>query len=94
MTAATKEKPKADFLEPHYTLAELAEAWHMSERTLRDWFVGEIGVIRFGVPRLRKQKKRAYVSLRIPQSVAERVYYRITGKQIYPTGGNCPMTAP
>ena len=68
----------ADFMERHYTLGELARAWHMSRSTLEAWFAAEPGVIRFGVGKLTKSRKRTYVSLRIPESVARRVYRRRT----------------
>jgi hypothetical protein len=78
-TATTKEKPRPDFMELHFTLGELAEQWHTSERTLREWFINEPGVIKFGVAKLTKGRQRPYVSLRIPASVALRVYLRMTG---------------
>jgi transcriptional regulator GlxA family with amidase domain len=62
--ADSNERP--EFLERHYTLAELGDAWHMSNRTLRKWFLREPGVIRFG--------KSTYTSMRIPESVARKVY--------------------
>jgi hypothetical protein len=68
-------------MELHFTLGELSEQWHTSERTLRDWFIDEPGVIRFGVANLTKGRKRAYISLRIPESVALRVYRRMTGNR-------------
>jgi hypothetical protein len=84
MMAEPMETDRPDFLEQHYTIAQLAEAWHMSTRMLRKWFANEPGVIKFGVGKLTKNRKRAYVSLRIPESVARRVYqqnaYRRTGR--------------
>lgn len=49
-------------LEPHFTPAALAERWNVSVSYVRQRFAREPGVLRCG---------RA---LRIPQSVAERVY--------------------
>jgi hypothetical protein len=66
MMVQPADNTRPEFLERHYTLAELGEAWHMSNRTLRQWFVGEPGVIRFG--------KDTYTSIRVPESVARRVY--------------------
>ena len=70
-------------MEKHYTLAELAEAWHLDIETIRPWFLNEPGVLRQGGSSLLgKGKKRAYVSLRIPESVAKRVYERKTQSRI------------
>jgi hypothetical protein len=71
---------RADFLERHYTLTELGKAWHMSRHTLRDWFIDEPGVIKFGVQKLNKARQRVHVSLRVPESVARRVYRARTGR--------------
>jgi len=78
---------KADFLERHYTLAELAEAWSMSARTLRGWFREEPGVLKFGCGKLNNGRKRVHVSLRIPESVARRVYRKRTGSDVLPAQG-------
>jgi hypothetical protein len=80
MTMAQTELGRADFMERHYTVAELAKAWHMGQRQIREWFINENGVIRFGVGRLTKNRQRTYISLRIPESVARRVYRQHTGK--------------
>jgi len=57
----------------HYTVAELAEAWNVSEDFVRDLFRDEIGVIRWF---RRRTGRRRYVVLRIPAATAERVYRR------------------
>jgi hypothetical protein len=79
LKAMTKEQIRPEFAERHYTLAELALNWHVSVRSLRDWFLDEPGVIRWGTPTLTKGRKRTYLSLRVPESVALRVYRRKTG---------------
>jgi len=85
----TKELPsRPDFLERHYTLTELASQWQVSRRTLRPWFINEPGVIRYGTGKLNKARQRSYVSLRIPESVARRVYRRRTGGDVYPSGAH------
>jgi hypothetical protein len=61
--------------ERHYTLGELS-TWGYSRTTLKRWFENEPGVLRQGESRLRRGRKRPYVSLRIPQSVALKVYQR------------------
>ena len=76
-----------DFLERHYTLGELAKAWHMSRRSLHPWFINEPGVIKYGAGKLNKARRRTHVSLRIPESVARRVYRRITGGDFQPAKG-------
>ena len=78
----------AEFLERHFTLAELAKAWHMSPQTLRVWFIEEPGVIKYGGAKLVRGRKRTHVSLRVPESVARRVYLRRTGQEIYPVHAN------
>ncbi|HEY6371270.1 MAG TPA: hypothetical protein VIX37_11880 [Candidatus Sulfotelmatobacter sp.] len=79
---------RADFLERHYTLAELAKAWHVSRPTLHAWFAEEAGVIRYGSDKLKKGRQRTHISLRVPESVARRVYRRRTGREVYPANGN------
>ncbi len=78
------EPERSEFMERHYTLAELAKAWHMSERSLRPWFIDEQGVIKWGTGKLTRGRKKVYVSMRVPESVARRVYRRRTGKDIQP----------
>jgi len=60
-------------LERHWTVAEVAEAWQLSRDAVRRLFQNEPGVfaLRDTNPRRRK---RPYVTLRIPQSVLERVH--------------------
>lgn len=73
---------RAEFMERHYTLAELEKAWHVSYRKLATWFRNEEGVIRFGESKLKKGRQRTYVSLRVPESVARRVYRARTGRDV------------
>lgn len=58
--------------ERHFTPHELAEIWRLDETTIRRIFADEPGVMRIG--RANPRRKRGYVTLRIPASVAERVY--------------------
>ena len=76
-----------DFLEKHYTVAELAKAWHVSPHTIRPWFLDEPGVIHYGSEKLKRGRKRAFRSLRIPASVAEKVYRRHTRRELQPANG-------
>lgn len=63
--------------EPHFTPQELAKQWKVSTQTIRRLFADEPGVLVFGSP--EKKHKRPYVSIRIPQSVAQRVHSRKLG---------------
>ena len=62
-------------LEKHYSVAELVELWGLSEKTIRRMFVSEPGVVKWG--REETRFKRAYITLRIPESVVQRVHRRI-----------------
>jgi hypothetical protein len=59
--------------EKHYTPAELAEIWGVDPETIRNVFRNEPGVLKLG----NGGGKRAYITLRIPESVAERVHRRL-----------------
>jgi hypothetical protein len=74
----TQERPA--FLERHYTLGELAAAWHVSRRTLEAWFRDIEDVVRYGSANLRRGRKRTHLSVRVPESVARRVYHAHMGK--------------
>jgi len=57
------------------TPAELARHWALSVDTVRHLFEAEPDVLIFGE---RRPGRRRYRTLRIPLSVAERVYRRLT----------------
>ncbi len=59
-------------LERHYSVSEVAALWAISENTVRRIFDGENGVLRWGSP--ETTRKRAYQTLRIPESVLIRVH--------------------
>ena len=61
--------------EKHYSVLELAEHWNLSDDFVRRQFRDEPGVIQWV---RQKPGRRRYIILRIPQSVAERVYRRFT----------------
>ena len=61
--------------EPHYTVEEIARLWSLSKDSVRRLFKNEPGVLAIS-PR-RRRGKRAYVTLRIPLSVVERVHRKI-----------------
>lgn len=64
-----------DFAEQHYTVAHIAELWSFSHDVVRKLFEREPGVLVLGDHGSRS--KRRYTTLRIPQSVVERVHRRL-----------------
>jgi AraC-like DNA-binding protein len=46
---AAKKEPHSE-LERHYTLAQIADAWHVSESTVHRYFINEPGVLKLGHP--------------------------------------------
>jgi hypothetical protein len=62
--------------EQHYTPSDLAKMWGVSVQTIRELFKQEDGVLKIGNAGTRN--RRAYQTLRIPQSVAERVHTRLS----------------
>ncbi len=61
--------------EHHYTVLELAKLWNVSTDLVRKIFLTEPGVI---IISRRRRGPRIYRTLRIPHSVAMRVYHRLT----------------
>jgi len=64
--------------ERHYAVAEIAELWNLSSDKVRELFENEAGVLVIGERSPRH--KRRYITLRIPQSVLERVHSRLSSK--------------
>jgi hypothetical protein len=66
--------------EKHYAPDELAELWGVSAETIRNVFREEPGVLRFSQPKQAwlSRRRRKYVSMRIPKSVAERVHKKLS----------------
>jgi len=62
-------------LEKHYSVSELAQLWGLSEKSIRRIFFNEPGVVKWGHDESRF--KRAYMTLRIPESVVQRVHRRM-----------------
>ena len=60
--------------EPHYSVADLAQSLNLSPDAVRRLFEDEPGVLVLGGG--NRGGKRRYTTLRIPKSVAERVYRR------------------
>ena len=69
-------------LERHFSSKELGEAWGISDTKVRRLFKDEPGVVKIGEPsrRLGRKLKRSYFTMRIPESVAIRVYERMRQK--------------
>jgi hypothetical protein len=62
-------------LERHYTTAEVAKLWQVSQDTVRNIFRDVPGVVKIARPETRS--KRTYTSFRIPQSVLETVHAKL-----------------
>jgi hypothetical protein len=65
----------------HYTVAELAERWHVSPNTVRRLMADEPGVLKFTAApekRCRSPRRRHMTQLRIPARVAMRVHARLS----------------
>src|ERR1700730_14779100 len=60
--------------ERHYSPAHLGELWNLSADTVRRMFENEPGVLVFENP--TRSSSRRFRTLRIPESVAQRVYVR------------------
>jgi hypothetical protein len=58
--------------ERHFKPKELSQLWGFSVDTIRKWFEKEPGILVEDRP--EQMHKRAYKSMRIPESVARRVY--------------------
>jgi hypothetical protein len=59
-------------LERHYTVAEVAKLWQLSEDTIRGLFRDRPDVVKIGSP--EKRNKRSYFMLRIPESALQKVH--------------------
>jgi hypothetical protein len=74
-----RQHPQSAFItepnpfEPHYTAQEVADLWKLDVSTVRRLFCDESGVIKFGSLG-RRDGKRDYITLRIPESVVRRVH--------------------
>ena len=60
----------------HYTVAEVASLWNLSDDAVRHIFEREPGVLVLSAAQ-PKRGKRGYTTLRIPEDVVERVHRRM-----------------
>ena len=65
------------FDERHYAVAEIAALWQLSPDATRRIFQNEPGVLVLGNGDSVRSKRR-YTTIRIPQSVVERVHRRLS----------------
>lgn len=75
-------RPETASMKQHFSVAQIAERWGLSEDTVRRLFENEPGVLVIEPPRGRFSRRR-YRTLRIPESVVGRVYrthLMVTGK--------------
>jgi hypothetical protein len=73
--------PQASRLfEWHFSPCELAELWSLSEDSIRRMFENEPDVMIFENAERSSSRRRR--TMRIPQSVAERVYRRLSTRHI------------
>jgi hypothetical protein len=64
-------------LERHYTATEVASLWQISADTVRKLFHNIHGVLKITQP--ARRGKRSYVSLRIPESVLQKLHAELHG---------------
>lgn len=67
---------RPQFAQRHYSVGEIAQMWNISDDSVRRLFEREPGVIPLGNEK-SSWRKRRYITLRIPEEVAERVHRRL-----------------
>jgi len=82
-----------DALETHYTLKQIAEKWGCDDETVRQTFIDEDGVLILG-EQTRNDGKRAYLTIRVPESVLHRVYAERTKRQFHVPKGRISIRKP
>lgn len=71
---------EAPFEERHFAVGEVAELWSLSKDVVRKLFEREPGVLVIGD--FHSRGKRRYTTLRIPESVAQRVHRRLCNPEL------------
>jgi hypothetical protein len=69
--------PSPNFAARHYTIAEIATLWSLSDDAVRKIFEREPGVLVIGNQKLYG-RKRSYTTIRVPEFVLERVHRRLS----------------
>lgn len=77
---STTPTVEAAAFEKHYSAKELAELWSLDPSSVRRLFQDEPGVLKIGRSG-RRDGKRDYVTLRIPESIAARAHERLSRPQ-------------
>lgn len=77
MASAVQPERVPTFAVKHYTVAEIAALWSLSDDAVRKIFEKESGVLVIGDTRPSLRRRR-YTTLRIPQDVVERVHRRLS----------------
>ena len=65
----------ASYAERHFSVAEVAGLWNLSQDSVRKIFQQEQGVLVLGGQGLGRTRR--YITLRIPESVLQRVHRRL-----------------
>ena len=76
----TMPQPEPIIIDPHFSPQFYAELWGISPSTVERWFQDMDGVLRLS--KSSKNGKRTRVELRIPWSLAMRVYRERTRSEI------------
>jgi hypothetical protein len=74
MWSAMTAQVRSTVFERHFSPKTLAEIWNFSEDTIQRWFEDEPGVLKHGETGDAKRGKRRKVYLRIPESIALKIY--------------------
>lgn len=61
--------------EKHYSIIEISQLWALSQKTVRKIFENEPGVIQWGTT--ETMRKRGYRTLRVPETVLQRVHCKL-----------------
>lgn len=77
MALAQRQEPVLA-IERHYTPSELAELWGVDRTTIQRIFRDVPGVLKLGKSN-RRDGKKDYISLRIPQSIAVEFHRKHSG---------------
>jgi hypothetical protein len=72
--------PEPVTIDPHFSPQFLAELWGLSASTVVRWFQDVDGVLKISKP--SKNGKRSRIELRVPLSLAMRVYREHTRSEI------------